>query len=155
MSTPLAKFPLFKGLDPEILELIEPMAQPFRYAPDTPIFQQGEPANCLYLLEHGQVDVCYKPYDGPTIIVTHINAGDVFGWSAVIGSKTYSSGAVCVEPSEGWRIHGNDLRQLCKQYPESTQQILDRLATIVSPRWQDAHEQVRSMLAEGMSQTRR
>lgn len=155
MTTPLIKFPLFRDLDPAILELLDPLARPFRYAPDTGIFEQGEPAEFLYLLNHGLVDIRYKPYDGETLIVTRITTGGVFGWSAVIGSKTYSSGAVSVEPSEGWRIFGNDLRGLCKKDPQSTQKILDRLATIVSARWQDAHDQVRAMLAQGMSQAGR
>lgn len=155
MSTPVSTFPLFRDLDSEVLNLLNDMVEPFCYAPDTIIFQQGEPATHIYLLLHGQVDVCYKPYDGPTLVVAHINAGGVFGWSAAIGNRTYSSGAMAVEPSEGWRISGDTLRCLCKEDPQSAAQILDRLAAIVSSRWQDAHNQVRIMLANGMTQPKR
>lgn len=155
MSETLSSFPLFKDLEPATLEILEQVAKPFRYAPGEVIFQQGDVAEYLYLLSRGRVKVHYKPYDGINPIVTYVNAGEVFGWSAVIGNKVYSSGAVCMEPSEGWRIHGNALRLLCKENPQGAEQILDRLATIVSPRWQDAHEQVRSMLSEGMSEGRR
>ncbi len=155
MSTELVDFPLFKNLNPEAMELLIPLAEAFRYAPGANIFQQGERADYLYLLTHGQVDVCYRPYDGPTPIVTHINAGGVFGWSAVIGSKNYSSGAISVEPSEGWRILGNHLRLLCREHPEATREILERLATTVSSRWRDAHLQVCALLAESMTHTGR
>ncbi len=155
MAETLSSFPLFKGLESATLEILERLAKPFRYAPGEVVFQQGEPAEYLYLLSHGRVKVHYKPYDDLNPIVTYVNAGEVFGWSAVIGNKVYSSGAVCLEPSEGWRIDGNALRLLCKENPQGAAQILDRLATIVSPRWQDAHEQVRSMLSEGMSESRR
>lgn len=155
MLKPLSSFSLFAGLNPTTLEMLERLAEPFQSTPGEVIFQQGELAEYLYILGHGLVDVCYKPYDGPNPIVTHVNAGEVFGWSAVIGNKRYSSSAICVEPCEGWRIRGNALRLACKENPNSAQHILNRLATIVSPRWQDAHEQVRAMLSEGMSEGRR
>lgn len=155
MLKPLSSFSIFAGLNPTTLEMLERLAEPFRNTPGEVIFQQGELAEYLYILGHGLVDVCYKPYDGLNPIVAHVNAGEIFGWSAVIGNKRYSSSAICVRSCEGWRIHGNALRLACKENPESAQQILNRLATIVSPRWQDAHEQVRAMLSEGITESRR
>jgi CRP-like cAMP-binding protein len=74
----------------------------------------------------------------------------LFGWSAVVGSRIYTSSVTAIDDLETYRINGSRLRNLCKDYPEAGRDILERLANIVSSRWKNAHEQVKSMLFDGM-----
>ena len=68
---------------------------------------------------------------------------------SVIGSPVTSSVTV-IEDIETYRIHGGRLRNLCVDYPQAGKDILDRLANIVSSRENHAHEQVKSILMQGM-----
>ena len=82
--------------------------------------------------------------------MTHVEKGGLFGWSAVVGSKNYTSSAVAIGALEAKRIKGSALRKLCIDHPEAGKEILESLANSVSSRWKDANEQVRAILAQGL-----
>src|SRR6185369_3552052 len=100
----------------------------------------------------GKVDISYKPYDGSTMTVSHVEAGGLFGWSAVVGSENYTSSAVAIEPLKAIRIRGSDIRKYCREHPDQAPLILEQLALSVSSRWQDANEQVKMMLSQIMKE---
>ena len=146
MFEALYSIPLFKELEPAQIDLLKPLFEQFSCAPETVIFEQGDPASYLYLLIKGEVVIRYKPYDGPPITLTRLRAGDVFGWSAVIGSPNYTSSIVSETQLECIRIKNIDLRTLIREHPETGAIFIDRLAMVVSSRWKNAHAQVQSLL---------
>lgn len=148
----LGEISLFKDLDTDELDLLEPLFEFYTCPAGTIIFEQGGQTRYLYVLLNGIVEIRYKPYDGPAITVTRVLEGGAFGWSAAIGSVTYTSSAQCIEECEALRIHGNDLRMLCTQHPETGKIILDRLAQLVSARWRDARAQVRALLNQDIEE---
>jgi CRP/FNR family transcriptional regulator, cyclic AMP receptor protein len=146
MIESLPYIPLFQDLDPAQIALLKPLFEQFTCPADTVIFEQGSPAIYLYLLIKGEVEIRYKPYDGPTITLTRLKDGDVFGWSAVVGSPHYTSSIISESQIEAIRIRGNRLLKLFSDAPETGKIVMDRLARIVSPRWGNAHAQVQSLL---------
>ena len=82
--------------------------------------------------------------------MTHVDAGGLFGWSAVVGSRLYTSSAIAIADMECFRIRGDRLRNVCIEHPDAGREILNCLANTVGSRWKDAHEQVRSILNHGM-----
>jgi CRP-like cAMP-binding protein len=146
MFEPLPYIPLFQDLDPAQIELLKPLFEQFCCPADTTIFEQDTPAIYLYLLIKGEVAIRYKPYDGPLITLTHLSEGDVFGWSAVVGSPRYTSSIISETQVEAIRIQGSHFLKLFSDAPETGKVVMDRLARIVSPRWQNAQAQVQSLL---------
>lgn len=146
MLESLPYIPLFQDLDPAQIDLLKPLFEQFSCPADTVIFEQGAPATYLYLLIKGEIAIRYKPYDGPPITLTHLRDGDVFGWSAVVGSTRYTSSIVSESQVEAIRIRGSHLLKLFSDAPETGRIIIDRLVRVVSPRWNNAHEQVQSLL---------
>ena len=142
----LPNIPLFQTLEPAQVDLLKPLFEQVICPPDTTVFEQGERASYLYLLIKGEVAIRYKPYDGSVITLTRLRAGDVFGWSAVVGSTHYTSSIVSETPIEALRIRGNHLLTLVREHPETGKIIVNRLASVVSSRWENAHEQVQSLL---------
>ncbi|HEY5729156.1 MAG TPA: cyclic nucleotide-binding domain-containing protein [Anaerolineales bacterium] len=142
--------PLFQGVRKEYIALIRPLFERVSYPAGTTVIRQGVVADFIYLVEHGKVEISYKPYDGERITVTHVEAGGLFGWSALVGSPKYTSSAVAIRELGAMRMRGSDLRKLCAEHPEAGKVILDQLAGAVSARWKDAHEQVKSILEGGM-----
>ena len=149
MNPVLENIPLFKDLSEETLEILEPLFEPCTCHKGT-VFKQGDPAIHLYLVIEGGVDILYKPYDAPTISITSVKAGGIFGWSAIAGNRVYTSGATCRVQCQAMRMQGNALRELCLRHPQAGEILLDRLAESVSSRWQDAHSQVRDILSQGV-----
>lgn len=142
---------IFKGFDKEEMELLRPLFKELSFPAGTVIFQQGEPAEFLYLVINGTVDMSFKPYDGGMpMTVSHIEKGDLFGWSAVVGSEKYTSSAIAINAVSAFRVKGNELRAFCIEHPEAGKTILERLADVASYRWKDAHKQVKSILLQGL-----
>jgi CRP-like cAMP-binding protein len=140
----------FSNLDETIMDLMQSLFETYTCPAGTVVLQQGKPADYLYLIVNGSAEVSYKPYDGHSITVTHVEKGGLFGWSAVVGSEKYTSSTIAIEPLEALRVRGSDLRKFCVEHPEAGKDILERLASSVSTRWKDADNQVRSILAQGM-----
>lgn len=150
MVPDLELFPLFTDVDAEYLALLRPLFERVSFCAGTTVVEQGSPAEFLYLIERGVLQISYKPYDGEHITVTHVEVGGLFGWSAVLGSSRYTSSGVAIEDLEALRVKGSALRKLCVEHPDAGKVILDKLADAVSIRWKDAHEQVKSILKNGM-----
>ena len=151
MFKALDSVPLFKDLDNEILQLLEPLFEPYSCTAEMAIFEQGDPAHYLYLVLEGTVEMRYKPYDGPPITITNLPQGSIIGWSAVVGNATYTSGAVCKEDCQAIRMSKRDLHKLCAKEPDAGRIILDLLAESVSSRWHDAKSQIQVLLNETVS----
>jgi CRP/FNR family cyclic AMP-dependent transcriptional regulator len=143
---------MFEDLNENMISLLTPLFEVFSCQPGSIIFQQGDQAEYLYLVLDGKVDVSFKPYDGNPMTISHIDKGGLFGWSAVVGSNTYTSTALAIEDVQAFRIHGSDLLKFCREHPEAGKDILERLADGVSSRWKDAHKQVQSILLQGMNE---
>lgn len=143
---------IFKQLDENEMNLLEPLFEPFSCQAGTIILRQGAPAEFFYFLTSGTVEMSFKPYDGNPITVTHVEKDGLFGWSAVIGSENYTSSAIAIEDAEGFRVQGDELRKFCMENPEAGRDILERLADGVVSRWKDAHKQIKSLLAQGITE---
>lgn len=142
--------PVFADLRAEQLESLKPLIEAVHYDAGDFVIQQNLPAEHLYIVVEGRVQISYKPYDGAPITVSHVEPGGLFGWSAVIGSARYTSTAIAIESLEAARIRGDMLRKLIAENPETGRDILTCLANAVSTRWKDAHTQVKSILENGM-----
>jgi CRP-like cAMP-binding protein len=143
---------IFNDLDQKYMDMLRPLFEPFSCRAGTVVLQQGTPADHIYLILSGKVEVSFKPYDGTPITISHLEKDGFFGWSAVVGSSKYTSSATAIEDLDAFRIRGSELRKFCSENPEAGRVILEHLASAVSSRWQDAHEQVKSILVQGMKE---
>jgi toluene monooxygenase system ferredoxin subunit len=144
------QLPLFSGLSAAQLRLLRPLFIPSEGYLGMVLFEQGDPADHLFLVVAGEVTIRYKPEDGPPIIVTRVHSGGVVGWSAALGNRVYTSGAVCSECTQMLRLRGSDLRRLCEDDPETGILVLERLAWIIAERLHNTHEQVVALLKQGL-----
>lgn len=141
---------LFSGFsDTQLHSLAELFEGEHLQAGET-IFAQDDPADRLYVLLSGRVAIRFKPHDGEVLTVTEIAPGGVFGWSAALGRRSYTSSAVCLEAGEALGLRGADLRRLCETQPDTGVVILERLAEVIAQRLRSTHEQVVELLRLGM-----
>ena len=102
----------------------------------------------LYFLIEGEINLRYKPEDGPEINLTRIRPNDVFGWSAVLGRQTYTSSAVCANDCHMLQVRGKNLIELCESNPDTGALILERLSAVIPERMQGHHIQMQSMIEQ-------
>ena len=144
------QLPFFAGLSCEQRTLLKELFMPVDCYSGSLLFDQGDPAEYLYLVVVGEVVIRFKPEDGAPITVAHVRPGGIVGWSAALGSRCYTSAATCEEYTQMLRLSGKDLRDLCDQYPETGILILERLATVIAERLRNTHEQVMALLKQGL-----
>ena len=143
---------IFDGMDAQQRTLLRKYFTLCDCLADDVVFEQGTPADFLYVVLDGEVSVRFKPDDGPELVVNRIKNGGVFGWSAAFGSGAYTSGATCQQPTTLLRVRGDDLKMLRENYPETGILILERLAAIVAERMESegGHSQVVAFLEHGL-----
>jgi CRP/FNR family transcriptional regulator len=142
---------LFDGLDASERALLQPLFELCDCIEDEIIFMQGDLAEYLYVVVEGEVLIEFKPDDGPVLPVVRVGAGDVFGWSAVLGSDVYTSRAVCEKKSKLMRVRGSALRDLIVKNPDTGILILEHLAAVIAERLRSTHAQVVDMLKYGLT----
>ncbi len=127
----LTQFSLFNGLSNHDLDQLKELMELCCLPADMVLFEQGQQADYLYILLEGEVGIQYKPYDGPASIIARILPGNVFGWSAALKRRLYSSTALTTQASKVYRIKNRNLTNLCDHCPQTARLFLDRLAQLI------------------------
>lgn len=146
----LQTLPLFQGLSPSDLNLLTKRFDLVTFPANHIVFEQGDRAERLYVLISGRVAIRFKPDDGEVLNVTEIEENGVFGWSAALGRRVYTSCALCLEECEALYVRGDELRKLCETHPKTGVIILERLAEVIAERLRSTHAQVVELLRLGI-----
>jgi CRP-like cAMP-binding protein len=150
--TTIESLSIFKNLEQDDLDLLVGLFEPEQYQTGQNIFRQGQRADKVHILVEGTIEIQFKPYDGEVITVTSIHAGDIFGWSAVLGRWDYTSDAVASEDGHGLSMQGKVLREFCAEHPATGIILLERLAEVISARLRSTHEKVVDLLQKGVTE---
>jgi CRP-like cAMP-binding protein len=98
----LASVSLFSSLDAgERRELLN-LAEPFSFPAGTLIFDQGDLADGMYVLERGKVQLWARLLGEEQIALAQVGAGGVLGEFALIDRGTRSAAAEVIEPAQGY-----------------------------------------------------
>ncbi len=136
----IAQLPIFINFSQKQIQQIKPFMEFCSFAADVVIFEQGDRAENFYILTSGEIALRFKPYDGPALVLAKITPGGVFGWSAALNRKLYSSAAVATNEIHAIRINSWDMKKLCSSDPELGALFLDRLVGIISEKLQGTHQ---------------
>ena len=135
-SQALKEFGLFNGLDDSELAKIAEFCHERNRKAGTICFTQGKNATDVHLCRRGKVDIIIQLYEpsGVEVKVHTINEGEVFGWSALVEPRTYSSSAKCAGRVEEVYIKGSDLLDLFEQNLHMGYVVMRNLSAIISSR---------------------
>jgi CRP/FNR family cyclic AMP-dependent transcriptional regulator len=81
---------LFGAFSLPVLEAIVPMLQSCIFPADKLICHKGDDSDCLYIIQHGEVEISVSSSEGKIILLGMLSAGDVFGEIGLLdkGSRT-------------------------------------------------------------------
>jgi len=74
---------LFSALEDEEIKTVILALKDYKVEPDTMIIKQGDDANCMYIIEDGDIE-CLKNIDGADKVVKTCGPGDAFGELALL-----------------------------------------------------------------------
>jgi CRP-like cAMP-binding protein len=133
---------LFKGIDPEVMEEIANICSEEKYTKDTVLFEKGEEAEFLYILEQGTLNLVIK--NGGSLIYGLTEPGEVFGWSSLVESGLYTASGVCATDTKVVKIEREKLERVFDRHPEVGFRVLKRLAGVISQRLSNAYRDLLS-----------
>jgi CRP/FNR family transcriptional regulator, cyclic AMP receptor protein len=128
--------PFLDDLDPEHLAILASCAMPTRFVTDQIIFREGDMANRFYLILDGRVGVEMHAQDRPPVLVEHLAAGDVLGWSWLFPPYIWNFTARAVEPVRAAFFYGTWLREQCEVKPAFGYELMKRTAAVTIRRLQ-------------------
>lgn len=115
MSIPAAAFsksPLFSALTGPQLDRLAALGGVCRFERGAVIVREGEPADAVYAVLQGHVEVLRQAEDGREIVLREIRAGEVAGELAVLHAGVRTATIVCRAQTECLRIDGRDFLAL-------------------------------------------
>jgi CRP-like cAMP-binding protein len=105
--------PLFGSLpDPVLMELAASLSR--KVAPSgTRIFEASTPANAMFLVESGQVELLNQRGQP----LARVSANEYFGEAGLSGADTYGVGARARGSTVIWMLRAEDVKQLAARFP--------------------------------------
>ncbi len=146
----LAHLSIFQGMAIGQMNALDPLLELTHFRQGDLIFKQGRSADFLFILLSGEVEIRFKPYDGPQLTVSRIFPGGVFGWSAALMRDAYTSSAAAAADGHAVRISGCRLRELCEREPDLGADLLNRLASGIAQRLNNTHTEIVNILTSSL-----
>jgi CRP-like cAMP-binding protein len=119
-SDTLRRFSLFVEVEQPFREELSAISQEKAISKGEWLFHEGDKADALYLVLHGQVELKLKLDEKRNLYVTltTLGEGDALGWSAIVEPYVYTLGALALDQVKLLRLEGENLRLLLEKNPE-------------------------------------
>src|SRR5262245_37883705 len=119
-------------LDGEARELLLAVARPITCAKGERLVKHGDPSRGAYLLKSGAADAVVTLPGGEKLTVARLEAGHVFGETALIEKGTCTATVNATEPLEAWFLERDDFRSLVAQRTPSALRVQHALNLALS-----------------------
>jgi CRP-like cAMP-binding protein len=150
----LAGFKFFSEVAPETLEMIAQKGEVLEFGPGDVIFQFDEPADHLYGLLEGEVDlsIVFKDRvlkteieyeeaiqasmvdEEKSIVIDTVLPDQIFGWASLVGPARRTVTAGCIENCRVIAIAAADLEAMFDQDHHLGYVIMKKLSDIIAKR---------------------
>lgn len=134
------RFPFFGWIDSEALRQIAMFSEELSFEKDSIIFEEKTPAQDLYFLISGSVDLFFsvseetRPDEHKEYYTGSINPGEAFAISALIEPHVYVATARTSTPSVMLRVAAPALRQLLESQPLLGYRLMSQIARVAMDR---------------------
>jgi CRP/FNR family cyclic AMP-dependent transcriptional regulator len=141
----LEKVQIFQGLNQGQLAEIAKLCQAAQFKSETKLFEQGEDAAYLWIVEAGRVDLKFDPpggaASGPNTISSIAKAG-AFGWSSFAPPNKYRLSGYCSDKRcKLIKVDREGLRQLFEKDPDIGYLVMSNVAAVVGTRFNEFQEE--------------
>lgn len=111
------------------------------YAPGAVLFEEGQPGDFMYVIQHGEVEI-RRQVGGIERVIAVLLPGEFFGEMAILNSRPRSATAVVRTPAALVVIEGRTFEAMLRARPEIAMRIIKSLAT----RLENANQHVELLL---------
>jgi len=112
MELRIAEHPFFHGMHPEYLQTLAKLAITREYEPAQKVFDAGETADGLYVIESGRI-MLEAPHTGANVPVQLIGSGHAIGWSSFCEPYEWQFNAQALDLSTVIFFRAAQVRERC------------------------------------------
>ncbi len=124
---------LFQDLSDETLRAITDLATVASYEDGDSVYELGDDADDLYLVDSGRVRFSLGVGNRPDASGSVMTAGIIFGWAALLEAQPRRlATATCLEPSRLLAINGRALLQIFDRDTAAGYSVMRRLAAMIA-----------------------
>ena len=138
----LRQFPYFKWASDDTLQTLSMISEERSFEAGTDIFRKGEPADYLYVLTRGEVEIQYDTASGQQRTVDSLSQGDLIVWSAVVEPHVNTSSGVARTDCDVIEVDATRLRQLLDEDQDFNQSLMTQLVKVIASRLTGARLQL-------------
>ena len=135
----LAKYKMFRGLSDEKKTLITEISGMRSYRKDDYIYESGDAATHLFIVDQGSVGMRkFESADNVGISFEIRSSGELFGAASFMLPQKYTLTAVCLEDCRILAMDAQRFKVLCEEDPEIGFWLMKKLTRIYFNRYRDA-----------------
>jgi len=138
----LRGLPYFAGAGEESLKALAMGSEERTFQAGQVLFREDQPAEQLYILTRGEVDIQYDLNTGEHRTVDTLVAGDLLVWSALVRPYRTTALGIARRESAAIAIDARRLRELCDQDRELGFSLMKEIAQTTSHRLEGARVQL-------------
>ncbi len=131
LSTIIAGHPLFEGLDAGFLELVTGCAKNVRFDAGTYLAHEGDPADMIYLIRHGEVSLSISTPGKGSLSILTVGPGEFIGLSWLVPPYLWINDAKAIELVRAIAIDAACLRNKCEDDHRLGYEFMKRLAPVL------------------------
>jgi glutaminase len=144
-EVPFEAHPLVAGLEGHELQALAKLARRLEFAPGERIASQDEPADQVFLLCSGRVEVSVGGPAGARHRLASLDPGTTFGEQALLGGGPRSADVSAVGAATCYALAAADLEALDWARPGVRAHLLERVASDLSERLRRANAEVTAL----------
>jgi predicted acylesterase/phospholipase RssA/CRP-like cAMP-binding protein len=124
----LARVPLFQGLEPALLGVLDRECERVTLPGGACLFRQGDAADALYVVLSGRLEVVSEPEGGTRVLVGELGRDACVGEMSLLTGEPRSATVRAIRDSELLRIDSARFAQFLGTYPQLGAEIARTLA---------------------------
>ena len=126
--------PLFKGLTPDEVAVIQAICRPVVYSPGERLFREGQPGHDMLIIESGEVWIFKETPLGEKIDLNTLKRGDTLGEMALVDSEKRSAYATASTEVHAYQIQRKDFMKLRTSMNPAFFKLMRKIAVITCGR---------------------
>jgi CRP-like cAMP-binding protein len=130
----LRRYPYFADASDESLRQLAMAGHEVKVHAGATMFDEDEPADQLYIIVHGEIDIVYSLPDGKRRTVDTLVDGDLLVWSALIPPHRTTGSGIATKDTHLVALAAERVRTLCEQDSKLGHQLMNQVVKLLSNR---------------------
>ena len=137
----------FKTMNESELAKLSRFATVRSYGKDETVFTHDSAGTHIYMLVEGRIRLWMPASSGEfSLVIGHIQRGEMFGLSPLIGSRRYTTTARCAVPSEILAVEASSLQSLLEENRETGFHFMKSVSEAYFARYIESLKRFQSIL---------